>query len=118
MDALETLMAIALFGLPLLAAGVFAWAFFRGRVNLVGLVCDGRGANSPARWQLLFISVAAAISYLVEVARSDSGRALPDLPGWFTTVLIASNSVYLIRKGSAFGVFRSVIEKIVQLRRL
>jgi hypothetical protein len=67
-------MELALFGLPILAAVIFGAAFLSGR-------SDEQGANSPARWQLLFMSVAGALSYLGTVLTTDTGGALPELPG-------------------------------------
>jgi hypothetical protein len=60
------------------------------------------------------MSVAGALSYLGAVLTTDTGSALPELPGWFTSALVTSNSIYLLGKAGGLGVFRSVFQSLAR----
>lgn len=114
---IEAAITITLLAIPMSAALVIVVAFLRGRINVRGLVSDRDGVNSPARWQLLFVTGAAAIAYLVE-AVGNTKTNMPDLPGWFTSAMVASNAIYLFGKGTSFGAFDSIVSGFRSLWRV
>jgi len=78
--------------------GVVAYKMLTGRIITVGLLMNKvTGANSPARIQLLFFTLAGAVFYLGAVAMEPAG--FPDLPTELFAILGGSNLAFLGSKG-------------------
>jgi len=90
--------------------GIVLWKLFTGRIGLRGLL-DGDEADgatlttsfSPGRAQLLLVTLASALYFLVQVIRNRS--ALPSVPPALLLAFGASNAAYL--GGKAYSLLYS-----------
>jgi len=86
---------------------LIAYRLFTGAINTTGLIDDKTtGGPSPARVQLLLLSIGGAFYYLfmvVDVVQSNTAQplTLPDPPNELLAVVIGSNTVYITAKATA-----------------
>jgi hypothetical protein len=80
-------------------AAVVAIQMLTGRINVRGLFQrkDGSAQTSPERVQLLLATIAAAASYLAEVAKSNPGT-MPDVSNHWLYLMGGSSGLYALRK--------------------
>jgi hypothetical protein len=80
-------------------AAVVAYQMLTGRINIMGLFQqkDGTAQTSPERIQLLLATIAAAASYLGEVAKSTNGT-MPDVSNSWLYLMGGSSGIYTLRK--------------------
>jgi hypothetical protein len=80
---------------------VVIFQMMTGRINMTGVISgkDPKNPNqtSPERVQLLLATLAAAASYLGEVAKSTSGT-MPDVSNQWLYLMGGSSSIYMLRK--------------------
>ncbi len=95
------------FGLLAGFAGVIGHGLASGRVVTRGLLADKTSERiSPARVQLLALTLAGAGYYLLLVFRSlETGPALPEIPEELLALLLGSNTFYLTAKAGAVAKF-------------
>lgn len=118
MRGAEAIAKLFLFAVPVGFGLIIVILFLRKRINWRGIVSDETGANSPARWQLLVVSLAAALTYLAQVATQPNLTVLPELPGWFTSAMLASNAVYLMGKGGVLATLASAFSNLRSIGRI
>lgn len=76
----------------------------RGDINVRGLLCEKIGPSrhvSPARIQLLLVTLGFAFGYIAEAAQT---YKLPDISRQWLLLLTGSHSVYLSNKAYKFFV--------------
>jgi hypothetical protein len=107
---MASLARLAFYGGSLLMAGFAAVVMLQivmGRISLDGLLktkdVDGRQSFSPARLQLLILTVVVAAEYLHTVLAHPRLDALPSLPQSVVAMLGGSQVAYL--GGKAFTAF-------------
>tara|TARA_R110002020_G_scaffold56513_1_gene156321 strand:+ start:215 stop:574 length:360 start_codon:yes stop_codon:yes gene_type:complete len=86
---------------------VVARTFFRGEINLVGLLTVQGSTTSPIRFVVLVTSIAVAIGYFVEILNSDAtvtGR-IPDIRDDVINFILLTNGAYLSSKSLLSGIF-------------
>ena len=74
---------------------IVGFRLLTGRVNIKGLLNDQSGASSPARLQLLLITLAGAVYYAALCYQKKTFAAVPDQ---LVAVLGGSNAFYVVRK--------------------
>jgi hypothetical protein len=83
-------------------AATIGWGLLTGRINsrhlFYGTRADGSKYFSPERVQLLVVTIAIALQYLVNAAHAEPGK-MPSLPDGALQVLGLSNGIYLGGKG-------------------
>lgn len=81
----------------ILLAGVVGYKLLVQQINVKGLFRDRTGGRSfsPARLQLLMVTVSIAIYYVFLVIDSKETGKLPDMPNEFLMALTGSNSIFL-----------------------
>jgi hypothetical protein len=96
----EVLATFLRFEIWFLLAGlmfVVAYQILTQRISTKGLLSDTQtGAPSPARVQLLVVTLIGALFYILQ-AVGDPTR-LPEIPQELLLILTGSNAVYLGRK--------------------
>lgn len=97
-----------LLGFLFALAAVVLFQLLTGRINLAGVISqkDPNNPNqtSPERVQLLLATIAAAATYLAEVAKNTSGT-MPDVSNQWLYVMGGSSSLYVL--GKAWNTWRS-----------
>lgn len=95
-------------------AGCFLWKFLRGGISLRYLLSTDRidrssrsgysTATSPARTQLLIVTIIAASYYLIQLIHEPT--KFPELPTSWLVALAGSHSIYLGGKAESmlFGI--------------
>jgi hypothetical protein len=80
-------------------AAVVVYQMLTGRINLNGLLAQKNrtGQTSPERIQLLIATLAAAASYLTEVAKN-TGGTMPDVSNNWLYLMGGSSGIYALRK--------------------
>lgn len=91
----ETIATVAIAFLVAVSA-IVAFKLVSGAIRMRGLLDDKEtGTFSPARLQLLIITLAGAASYFGLVVESAGAGALPAVPAWLLIPVAASNAGYL-----------------------
>ena len=87
---------------------VVLYQMLTGRINLSGLLTqkDQSNQTSPERIQLLLATLAAAASYLGEVAKNTSGT-MPDISNNWLYLMGGSSGIYALRKAWAIHNFKN-----------
>jgi hypothetical protein len=103
MKTLEALLKFEVVGFVVALALIVAIQLLTGQINTKGLLNEkvGRKTISPARIQLLAITVGTALYYLTLVTaqpESTPSNSLPDLPPELLLLLGGSNVAYLSTK--------------------
>ena len=86
---------------------LIAYRLFTGAINTRGLLVDKTtGGASPARVQLLLLSITGAFYYLmsvVDMLQSYSGGelSLPEPPKELLALVLGSNTIYVTAKASS-----------------
>jgi hypothetical protein len=82
-------------------AAVVLYQMLTGKINLAGVMSQKDPNNpdqtSPERVQLLLATLAAAASYIGEVAKS-TGGTMPDVSNQWLYLMGGSSSIYVLRK--------------------
>ncbi|MFZ0425081.1 MAG: hypothetical protein WAL80_19560 [Xanthobacteraceae bacterium] len=110
MEALVTIVTVAMFGVPIVGAALVAIAAARGEVNLRGLLTDTAGAFSPGRLQLLIATLLVCLYYLGTVVASPNATAMPALPAWFVAAMLGSHGIYLGGKSTGLPSVAQLLE--------
>lgn len=74
---------------------IIAFQLLTRKINIEGLLFDGREQFSPGRVQLLVATIAAASYYFLEILNSRRSGKFPELPKEFFLILGGSNLFYL-----------------------
>jgi hypothetical protein len=90
-----------LLGFLFALAVVVFYQMMTGRINMAG-VLSGKDPNnpnqtSPERVQLLLATIAAAATYMGDVAKNSSGT-MPDVSNQWLYLMGGSSSIYVLRK--------------------
>ena len=97
--SITRILHFELLGFLCALAAVVVYQMLTGAINVTGLLAqkDRTGQTSPERIQLLLATIAAAASYLGEVAKS-TGGTMPDVsPNWLY-LMGGSSGLYALRK--------------------
>ena len=103
-------------GMLLLAGftGVVVWKMLTGEIALDGLLDSvdrqGNRTQSPARVQLLIITLAVAAKYVLSVIQHSGENALPTIPDELVVILGGSQVVYA--GGKAWTAFLPLLKKM------
>ena len=78
---------------------VVVYQMLTGAINTKGLLAqkDRSGQTSPERVQLLLATLAAAASYLTEIAKN-TGGTMPDVSNNWLYLMGGSSGIYALRK--------------------
>ena len=102
--SIARILHFELLGFVYALAAVVLYQMLTGRINLAGVMSpkDPNDPNnpdqtSPERVQLLLATLAAAASYLGEVAKN-TGATMPDVSNQWLYLMGGSSSIYLLRK--------------------
>lgn len=102
---MTTLRVLATYEITLIISAlslVVAGKLLNGDIDTGGLLQlktpASPGQISPARVQLLLVTLAGAWQYLVQVLQHYSSHTLPDLPNELLAVFAGSHTVYLASK--------------------
>jgi hypothetical protein len=107
MEALALTLRYEMLILLLALIGIIAYKLVVQQINVKGLLLDktsGR-AFSPARLQMLAVTLSIALYYTFLVIDSKESNRLPDLPNEFLLALAGSHSIYL--SGKLYGALAS-----------
>ena len=97
--SITRILHFELLGFLYALAAVVVYQMLTGAINVTGLLTqkDRTGQTSPERIQLLLATLAAAASYLGEVAKN-TGGTMPDVsPNWLY-LMGGSSGLYALRK--------------------
>lgn len=103
METLALTLRYEMLILLLALIGIIAYKLLVQQINVKGLLLDktsGR-AFSPARLQMLAVTLSIALYYIFLVIDSKDSNRLPDLPNEFLLALAGSHSLYL--SGKLYG---------------
>ena len=109
MNTLATVLRYELFFVLLALAAIVGYRMITQQINVTGLLMDKTSGRviSPARVQMLIVSISLAAYYLTMVFETaDKGR-LPELPNEYLAAFGASHGVYLLEK--LFGRFATTL---------
>lgn len=97
--SIARVLQFELLGFLFALAAVVFYQMLTGAINTSGLLAqkDGTGQTSPERIQLLLATLAAAASYLTEVAKNTSGT-MPDVSRNWLYLMGGSSGLYALRK--------------------
>lgn len=93
-------------------AGIAGWKLLAGGISLDGLLdssSGGRARSSPARLQLLLITLVAAIQYVSTVLHDPTASSLPPVPQSMLAIVAGSQGVYL--GGKALATYVPMLKK-------
>ena len=106
--SLGRILHFELLGFLFALGAVVAFQMMTGRINLVGVISqkDPNNPNqtSPERVQLLLATLAAAATYLGEVAKNTSGT-MPDVSNQWLYLMGGSSGISVL--GKAWKTWRS-----------
>jgi hypothetical protein len=118
MDALTTALRYELLFLLTALMTLIAYRLLTRQINTKGLLDDktGRGVFSPARLQMLIVTLGIAIYYVAMVLKTKETGELPHLPKEFLLALGGSHLFYLGGKvlGLVAGRLELAATKIVE----
>ena len=105
MNTLATVLRWELIFVLIALAAIVAYRMITQQINVTGLLMDKTGGRiiSPARVQMLMVSVSLAAYYLMLVLETKDKGRLPDLPNEYVAAFGASHGVYLL--GKLYGRF-------------
>jgi len=97
MDTLATALRYEMLVLLIILIGIIGYGLLVQQINTNGLLLDKTGGRkiSPARLQMLIMTVGIAIYYVLMVIENKEMGRLPDLPNEFLLALGGSHSIYL-----------------------
>ena len=93
---MQSVATLAFRSTLVLILGFFAvtfWKLLTRGIGLKGLLQDGKGNFSPARAQMLMVTLVMAIQYLAQVMQKPT--AFPEIPSFWLAALGTSHGVYL-----------------------
>ena len=106
MDGTELLATFIRWEIWLVLTGLgaaVAYQALTGRINTRGMLFDKEGKIrqhfSPARVQLLVITLSGAVYYLLRVIERPDAAQFPDMPPELLLILGGSHALYLGAKG-------------------
>lgn len=94
-DLLTSLVRLEIWVFAIGLTGLVAYQILTGVINLDRLYSDGRGRLSPGRLQLLMVTLAAALAYVVQAGEVAASGQLPAIPEELLLIFGGSASVYL-----------------------
>ena len=104
-------------GLLFLLGGTVVIQLLTGGINLHGVMLvkapDGRREVSPARAQMLLVTLGVAAAWLGRVMQDRGAGELPDVPAAWVAALGASHAGYLVSKLRNFISIREVIRSFL-----
>src|SRR5688572_17546967 len=103
MDTLSTVLRYEMLIMLMVLMGIIAYRLLVRQINTKGLLLDktsGR-AFSPGRLQLLVVTLAIALYYILMVIDTKDTGKLPDLPNEYLVALGGSHVIYL--GGKVYG---------------
>ncbi len=93
---LATIIRFELCGFLIALIAVVGWQLLVGRIATRGLLTTGKtGIDSPARMQMLLLSLGGAAWYFGQVLHSPDNMPLPEVPDQLIAVLGGSHVTYL-----------------------
>ena len=112
MEEFDLFFRIALFAIPI-GFGVVVLGSFLRNANLSGLVRTEDGAFSPARAQLLLVSLLSMGAFLNEVIAAPEKPTMPDLTG-FAVATLGSELVYLAAKANRLRGLGTMLRSLIR----
>ena len=109
MNTLATVLKYELLVLLTALAALLAYRMITQQINVTGLLMDktsGR-AISPARIQMLIVTLGIAGYYLMMVVDAKNKGQLPELPNEYIVALGGSHSIFLL--GKLWGRFATTL---------
>jgi hypothetical protein len=105
MSTLATVLRYELFLLLTVFAVLLGYRMITQQINVTGLLMDKTSGRviSPARIQMLIVTVSLAAYYLMMVFDAKDKSRLPDLPNEYLVAFGASHSIFLL--GKLYGRF-------------
>jgi hypothetical protein len=115
MDTLATALRYEMLILLTILIGIIGYRLLVQQINTEGLLMDKTGGRkfSPARLQMLVVTMGIALYYILMVLDAKDTGKLPDLPNEFLIALGGSHAIFL--GGKIHGMLASKL-KIALLR--
>jgi hypothetical protein len=100
MDTLATALRYEMLVLLIILIGIIGYRLLVQQINTNGLLLDKTGGRkiSPARLQMLVVTVGIALYYIFMVIEAEDMGRLPDMPNEFLVALGGSHAIYLAGK--------------------
>lgn len=97
MDTLATALRYEMLVLLTILIGIIGYRLLVQQINTEGLLMDKTGGRkfSPARLQMLIVTMGIALYYILMVIETKETGKLPDMPNEFLVALGGSHAVYL-----------------------
>ena len=118
---MQELEHIASLAMMLLLGGMLAVVIYKllaGQIPIAGLLegqdADGATNFSPARAQMLVLTLFVALNYLLGIFRHPDVASLPRPPALLVGAMAASQAVYLGGKASALRSVRRMLSKLTK----